>query len=353
MTIRFIDGFDHYATADLTKKWTSYTGTLTVNNSGGPTGGGGYLHSNGDGSGKLMKTIDAQQTWFVGVRWKGLFSGGSTQRNVWWMEDGGTVQCSLWVETNGKVAFRIGTYNTSIIAQSTLALSEGIWYYIESKVYIHNTSGSVQVKVNGVNYIHDGSGNPLGSLDTNATANTTANAFGFYCVNNAGSRSIDWTDLYVADGNSSQGWLGDCKVETLYPNGDGNSSGWMGSDTNQTNNYALVDEAPLNSDTDYVYTSTVNSVDTYAFTDMAAASGTIYAVQHNLIARKDDAGSRSIAPVVRHYVTGVGTDYTGTTASVGDSYADVTELQATNPGTGNPWTVSDVNADEFGVKLIA
>lgn len=348
MTLRFFDGFKHYAVADIGKKWTSVSGTFTMPGSG-PTGGG-LLHSAGDGSGVLSKTLDAQGTWFVGVRWKGTFS--SSTRCIFTLRDSGSDQFSIIINTDGTVSARRGAYNATEITKSTLTVLGQTWVYIETKVVLStsgNSNGSLQVKVNGVDYISDGAGSPLGSLDTTATANATANAVILMPGANNSAAPCDWTDIYIADGNSSQTFLGDCKVETLYPTGNGNSSGWMGSDSNQTDNYALVNDTTADvSAEDYVYTSTVGSVDTYSFGDMSTTSGVVYGVQHNLMSRKDDAGARSIGAVVRHSST----DYVATTVGLGDTYADAVTLQTQNPGTSASWTISNINSAEFGVKLL-
>ncbi len=47
-------------------------------------------------------------------------------------------------------------------------------------------------------------------------------------------------------------------------NGNGSNAQWTGSDGNQTDNYALVDEAAQNGNTDYVQASAADLVDTYA-----------------------------------------------------------------------------------------
>jgi hypothetical protein len=85
-------------------------------------------------------------------------------------------------------------------------------------------------------------------------------------------------------------------------------------------------------------------------TNLATATGTVFAVQTNLTSRKDDAGTRTIAPVVR-----IGsTNYDGTTtAALGSSYADYTQLYDRLDPSGATWTISTVNAMETGVKEIA
>jgi hypothetical protein len=85
-------------------------------------------------------------------------------------------------------------------------------------------------------------------------------------------------------------------------------------------------------------------------TNLSMATGTVFAVQTNLIARKDDAGLRTIAPVIR---TG-GTDYAGTTtAALGASYLDYTQLYDRQDPVAADWSVTTVNGMEVGVKEVA
>jgi len=154
----------------------------------------------------------------------------------------------------------------------------------------------------------------------------------------------NWDDLYLTD---STDFLGDCRVECLIPSGNGNSSQWVGSDATSTDNYLLVDETSLDGDTTYVEADSVGDKDTYAMDDLETAAGTVYAVQTILAQRKTDAGSRQVAPVLRHS----GTDYDGTSVSVGDTYAFGIEIEEQNPGTSSAWSIADVNAIEFGAKV--
>jgi hypothetical protein len=78
-------------------------------------------------------------------------------------------------------------------------------------------------------------------------------------------------------------------------------------------------------------------------------TGTVKAVQATALARKDDAGSRSIALVARPGST----DRVGSTQAVSDGYAGYAQVWDTNPDTSAGWTVADLNSSQFGQRLIA
>jgi hypothetical protein len=106
-----------------------------------------------------------------------------------------------------------------------------------------------------------------------------------------------------------------------------------------------VNEHPPDGDTSYVSDNAIGDKDTFAVTTIAG--GSIRGVQTNLYARKEDAGFRQVAPIIRV----ASTDYQGTSETLTTSYVDGTQLYDQNPGTSTTWTVSDINAAEFGMVV--
>ena len=215
------------------------------------------------------------------------------------------------------------------------------WYYLEAKVTINN-SGSFEVRVNGQTDIS-------GSTDTQTGSNAYADRL--YLGGTAGATqaaTVDYDDVYVCDnsGGVNDDFRGDSKVETLFPNGNGNYSQFTGSDGNSTDNYLLVDEVTPNDDTDYVEDATNGDFDTYALTNLATTSGVVYGVQTNLLARKTDAGSRNLASVRRLSST----DDVSSDHSLLDTYSYWVDIRDTKPGGGS-WSISDVNSLEAGQKI--
>lgn len=192
--------------------------------------------------------------------------------------------------------------------------------------------------------------NILNLTNQNTKAQTSATANTVYIGHSALANVAGlhyWDDLYICDGTGSTNndFLGDVRVQTLYPSSAGATSAFTSSSGGV--NYTNVDETPANGDTDYNSSATVGATDTYGYTDIPA-SATVKGVQVNVIARKDDAGTRTIAPVVRHS----GTDYVGTAQSAGaGTYSDLLQLYEQNPGTSAAWVATDVNNAEFGAKI--
>lgn len=334
MALRFIDGFDHYTSAETLQKWTNWSNTVGPTAGAGRFGGGAMSMQ----SRTLVKSFDSQGTWIVGLAVNHQISDPDGVQILIW-NDGVTNQMDLCWDGLGHV--RVRRNGTVVLATGTKVFNIGVWYYVELKIVFDDTVGAVQLKVDGVTDIN------LTNVDTKATSNPSANLLSL-----SGSNPVLYDDLYVLDGSGPSPYndfLGDCRVETLLPNGDGNSSQLLGSDGNSVNNYLLVDEATQpNSDTDYVESATVGQKDTYAYGNLAVVSGTVYAVAPIPWAKKTDAGSRAICTVARL----AGTEVDSGAIALPSSYTYYQDIRTTKPG-GGAWTIADVNAAEFGVKVVS
>lgn len=338
MTLRFIDSYDHYATADMLLKYTdSSSASISAGNGRRSTNSLRFSST----SGFVSKTLDAQATWIVGCAFRATALDGSNDRAIVTFLDAGTNQCDIRIRPDGTLR---ATRNGTALATSSNALSTGTAYYFECKVVINDTTGSIEVRVNGssTGWIN------ITSQDTKNTANATANGIR---LSGTSGNNTDYDDLYICDSNGSvnNDFLGDIRVDCYLPDGNGNSSQLAGSDGNSTDNYQLVDESSQNGDTDYVQSSTVNQKDTYTFADMTHTPASIFGTQLNMIAKKDDSGTRSIASVCRSG----GTDYDGTTQALGTTYLDYMNIRETDPATSAAWTRTNLNNAEFGVKVAA
>lgn len=336
MSLRFTDSWDHYAVGDSLKKWSgsSSLGGLLINNSGR---NGKCLEIGNNQS--LYKILDAQATWIVGFAWKAAFANSSANLLIEFV-DGSVVHGYLTTDASGHLrAFR---GDGTILGTGTTVLTSSVWYHIQVKFTVHDSTGVFIVKLNGVTELN------LTGQDTRNGGNASANTIQVGSGNNAGSNTQYWDDFWLMDAQGSVNndfpADGDCKVECLLPSGAGNYAQWTPS---AGSNYQNVDDASANGDTDYNSDGTSGHIDSYAMGNLATSAGTILGVQTNLWARKDDAGSISIKPHFRISST----DYARTTVAMADTYADYMAIEEVSPATSSPWTVSEVNGLEFGVKV--
>jgi hypothetical protein len=344
MSLLFVDGFDHYATADFTKKWLIADSVATIQTSAGRFGGGCLRATGTSVNRSVTKTFPPTATWIIGLAVKHGGNNGANPGQIITLLDAAVVQCDVRINVDGTLSVtRNGTALTN--GTSVAALSVGTWYYVELKVTIANSisAGSCKVRLNGVDVITVATGQ-----DTQNTANATANQIRIgQNVTNI-SQTWDHDDLYVCDGNGSvnNDFLGDVRVETLYPTGAGNSTGFTPS---AGANWQCVDDTEINSDTDYAYAAASGTKDLYAFGNLTSAPTSIFGVQTCLGQRKDDAGAKLTVPVTRS----AGTDYDGSNHAVLDSYIFDHQVRELDPATAAAWTEAGVNAAEFGIKVVA
>jgi hypothetical protein len=345
--LRFIDGFKHYATADISKKWT-IASCAGVANTGGPTGGG-YAYWNDMVSNELWQIFEEQRTWVFGFRhmWSGYATGGIFVNNdqLHYIGYGGGTQVEVVCDGTGRLGVASGHGTTWTPAP---VLAAGTWKYIELKVFISTAAGTIDIRVDGEDVINltGINTNPVGVIEQ--TANTVGMGKGRMNTPSGLSGPL-YTDLYICDGQGSlnKDFLGDLEVQTLYPMGAGNNSQWT---PTAGSNWENVDDPAANGDTDYVHASEDSAIDTYTYTDVTGGvSGIVAGIQHSIFARKASAGTVHVAAVTRPNAT----DYIGDAETLSISYRNLVSIEETNPETDIPWTISGVNAAQFGQKVVA
>jgi len=342
MSLLFFDGFDTYtATADWRRRWSvdqfQDDSFGSVGSAAGRNSTNGFRFSNNASMGAPTGTNAA--TLVAGC----YFTGSTTQTDTNWImgfTDAGTGQVVLYMDGSGHLKVYRG-FGTTALGTGTKVLNNSVGHYIEMKVGFHSSTGTVSVKVDGVTDIS------LTGQNTAPSGNNYANRF------DIGARSPfngshDFDDVYLCDtsGSVNNDFLGDVRVSAIFPTGAGNYTQWTPS---TGSNWQNVDDAAPNGDTDYNSDSTVGDRDSFVMGNLPGTVSSVLGVQYTLVARKDDAGTRQIAPFVRISST----DYDGTTVSLSTSYDTYRELRETSPATSTAWTTSEVDGMEFGYKVVA
>ena len=351
MTLLFFDGFDHYNTeTEMVNKWgdkyevgTIYT---TFSTSYGRRGTNGARFDYYTGSNHLIRywttNLDSDSTGICGIAWKAQ-DPGNAYSSAYGAEgmslsDGASAQIGWYLEPNGILRVRRGGHSSTVLGTSSIQLSPDVWYYIELKATIHDTSGSFELRVNGVTVSSDN------NIDTQNTANSTVDTLMLHC-RPGGGNFVYIDDVYFANsqGSIANDFLGDVKIESLFPTGAGSNTNWTPS---TGNNWECVDEVAPDTG-DYVYTTTSGLYDTYAFGNLTSASGAILGVNQLLYTAKGDAGVKFIRPACRINST----NYEGNILhSLSDTYVYAKYFTELNPDTSSQWTISDINNAEFGAK---
>jgi len=336
MALLFMDGFDHYNdVTELGRKWdeSSFGASLPA----GRFGGQALYYVNQD---SCSKSINDKTTIIVGFALKA--SRASNVLTAWlrFFVDGGQM-ISLYETTTGSVVVYRAT-GSGLIAESSQGVFavNSVWQFIEFKFTIDNTVGSYQVKINGTSIL-SGSG-----VDTQNGSVSYVDTIQLGPTTNGGQLQYD--DFYLMDnsGSYNNDFIGDCKIETLWPSGVGNYSQWTPS---AGNNYENVDDTAPDDDSTYNDGDTNSDKDSYAMGNLTTTSGTIFAVQSNIYAKKTDAGTVKYKPLL--YINS--SDYVGDEISPGDTYNYSTYIDEVNPDDSLAWEVADINALEGGIQRTA
>lgn len=337
----FMDGFDHYATADISKKWSAAGSSTTVAATSGRRGGG-CLSGSQSGSAITTKTIGGTATTIIAgaafYATSALYALASVTFCPLQFREGATTHVGIGFNSSGLAVAYNGS-GTLLGTAASGAIVANAWNYIEAKVVI-GTTGSVEVRVNGTTVLL------LSSVNTKNGGTGVINTFGLFPSLASGANATLVDDLYVCDssGTTNNAFLGDCRIDTLLPNGDGSYSAFT--PNSGTVHYSRVNEATPDT-TSYNDGANVGDRDSYQLADLTSlVSQTVYGVQVNAAITKDDAGTRSAAPFIR---TG-GANKDGTSLALNTSYAYASTVFETDASSA-AFTQTSVNAMEAGVTV--
>ncbi len=309
--------------------------------SGGRTGNGGVPSNDGSSIGMwFFPTADHHVTMVFGFAFRHGSSTGSETSILTLRSETGALIGSLrsFPLTNGRglrwIRLRDGV---ELITTGTAPITEqNSYYYIEVKIVLGGSStGFIEIRTNEVSRVS-------AIADTLPSSGTKIARFDFASSN--GSFIVD--DFYVCNGAGAirNNYLGDVEVYRRFPTGDA-AVAWMGSDGNQIDNWALVNNT---SQTTYVESATVGATDFYLVGDLPGApvaGRAVYGV-HTWMGAHATVLPRGVAPVSR----------IGATEAEGPTYALTagglwyTHRQEEKPG-GGAWSTADVNDLQVGVRV--
>lgn len=227
--------------------------------------------------------------------------------------------------------------STTVLATSAAeqVLSANVWCHIEGRVWIADTSGSVRLLVNGEEWL-----NYTG--DTRNAGNASVNTFTYQNASNSGNIWISDLYIYQSTAFHTDPWVGDGRVFALRPSGAGTYTQWN-SYSGTSANWQNVDEADPDDDGSYNSVTGSGKIDSYAFEDISG-DGTVKFVNQWIRSRKDDAGTRTNT----HFARSGGANFIGPNFNLGDTYNLFNRFWVTDPSISGSWTVSAINAAEFG-----
>ncbi len=336
MAILWADGFEDWTS--VTGEYETVDGTPTVVAQGRRSGKAMQLGANA-----VQKTLPSALTEvFASIA---LQPTSSTTGDVISFNSASTIQIIIAGAADGS----LGAYRGATLLGSTPggSISAGSYTHIQVRVVISDTVGVVQIRLNG-------STSPslnLTGIDTNnGAAAVSVDSVKLGRRPAGASRAGYYDDFVIWDtsGSIANTWIGDTRVDSYFPNANGDSSQFVGSDGNSTDNYLLVDAAAPNG-TDYVQSDVVSNKDLYQFGNLSHTPSSIFGVLATAAALKDDAGTRDVRLLVK---TGT-TEVEGATTALSTSRARITHLFETDPTTSAAWTKSGIDGAQFGIKVQA
>jgi hypothetical protein len=246
------------------------------------------------------------------------------------------------VDTSGHLAAYNG--NGTLLATSTAVMIPDRWYVIQLKAFIHDTLGTLELKLDGTTFI---------SLTNVDTRNGLTGNWDRVSIQPLLFGSTSW---FVADLNVWEGDAGDpypsrtLRVLTSHPkSGNGTHVDFV--PNTGTDHGALVKEVTADDDTTYVDSQTSGARDSYFYDPFDIGISSVVAVQLNPYLKQTDAGARSAKSFFR--LGGADYDHPDTINPIPTGYEYRPQLWELNPATGLAWTEAEVNAltAELGLKV--
>lgn len=356
--LRWADSFDIYGSDKanmLAGAWVAFNGSAQVMSLSTDfartgtyslkcAGGGSYTPSlNAKCNAKLVMGI-ASTVFGIGYGlYLPAFPTDSDAYGVCFETSIGGVLLTLHYSSDGSILGRIGSLSTSPAFATDPILKTSSWQFVEIKVVVNDTVGSVEIRVNGVTKF-------VGtSLDLGTTAPTSVR-FGSVNALNAGPTNtvsyIDDFHCWDNSGSADNDFLGPQRISVVYPDSDTSEADW--SLTGAASGFACINQADPDGDTTFISTDTVGAVSEFGIGTIPAGAETIKTVFVPVLAKLSDVGIGSIQISL---VSGSDVSASDELALIGD-YQYVSASHPVDPATDVAWTKSGLEAALLRVEKV-
>lgn len=295
--------------------------------------GGGYIQTWQDG-GIFTKTVSLQTDLTVELSMfqNGALTTSSNDGRFLRLFQDGTEQISCIIRVDGRISVFRGNNAVFLTDTPVGFVGPSRWDRLGVRIVFGDSpNGEVHVWSNGTTHSATG----LDTLVSGAGCNNVN-----FLGGGASTTRVD--DPIIHNGSS---FIGDVRIYELKPTADTATADFTTS--SGLDHYALVDDDVHDSDTTYVESSTATDQDIYTLEDLPANANTVKAVINDVVAKKDDAGARSVRTIVKSNTDTVTQDHALTT-----DYQHYLSIHETDPQGGGAWTVARVNAAEIGVEVV-
>lgn len=237
---------------------------------------------------------------------------------------------------------RIYRGNTALATSNGLNFQPDTWYYIEIKVYAHNSSGTCNVRV------AEGGGNMIEVI--NFSGATLHRSFSYSRVlwRIVSGELYRLDDLYICDGSGSDcnDFLGNCRVETLSPTAD-ILTDWT--PLTPSNLWDNIEEDRM--DVRYIHDTTTGNQALFEITDLTinVASETVKGVMVCCDSQTTNS-FLGYPKCITQNGSGGSIQDTGNFMPGTNEPLDYSVIMENDPD-GNPWTPNTVNDLRIGVEV--
>lgn len=360
MSLLWMDGFDHYGAgaagrlAMLDGAWAQITNASSAPSATWPrTGSYGFAAVVSTSSEVNRRVLGgAKTTVGLGAAFylTALPATNGRLKLFDFRDAANGIQCAIVVQSTGTIAAYRGDNSTLLGTSAAPAVTAAAQTHVEAKVTFDNTTGAIEVRVNGVSVLN------LSGIDTVNTANVECSQVGVGCTPVAGSPgglgTLYFDDLFAWDDAGAQcnDFLGDRRVRTIFPSADTAMEEWTA--TGATDGYDCINDASPDGETTYISAlplvgsppAPLTSI--YALEDPPAGVGSIAAVQTYVRMRKTEAGDTN----VKVSLLSSGDEAEGADRAITEAYTYWTDVHELNPNTGTPWSESSLSAAQLQIK---
>jgi hypothetical protein len=211
----------------------------------------------------------------------------------------------------------------------------GSYNYVEVACKIHLSAGFVEIRVNGATV--------LTIVGNTGTTGTLLGGVRFGKVKTSFSGSEVGVDMRLDDlviwddtGTMNNGFLGDVRCDTLFPNADTVTADWTPS--SGTDGFALIDEVPPNT-AGYIEAEQPGDISEFEKTGVSIDATSVAAVQLFSLAQKTDSGPSTF----RMGVQSAANVENSPIIAPGTGFAFYNAIFELNPNGDIPWTKTALN----------
>jgi hypothetical protein len=360
MSIIFADGFDDWAAANFAQEGFSYASgnnsnqaySIAAGRRAGSTALRSVMTVGGNNSlapyNYYLRGLGANySSLYVHFAMKYDTRPNSNQSIFEFGEAGQATHLTLLSNSGGTLVVNRGAGNGTTLGSSSQILGLGTWYSVEMFFTVHDTTGSVELRINGTTVLN------LSNVDTrNGGAAGVINqmTIGFTATNTSALLqghvwNMDDLVIYDSTGSICNTWTGDIRVDPKPATAAGDLTQLTPS---AGDNWECVDDASGNI-TDYVSSSVAGQADLYQVQDLSHTPTAIYGVYATALCTKDDAGARQVKLKIK---SGSSTADSAALSPTNGSWLRLAALFETDPATGVAWTKTGWNAAQTGEEVV-